>query len=61
MVANHKESLVEEHYKTGSVDTTAMRDLNAVDAHCLTCSAKQGGFLSEFSKEMKQLLKELRK
>ncbi len=56
MVANHKESLVEQHYKNGSVDKAAMHELGSVEPHCLSCSVKQGGFLSSFSKQMKKLI-----
>jgi hypothetical protein len=40
-----------------SYDSTAnMRSIEAVNAQCPTCSARQGGFLSNFSKNMRQLL-----
>jgi RHS repeat-associated protein len=60
MRANHKDALVEQHYRDGSVNTATMHDVNAVGPHCTTCSARQGGFLSAFSKKMKEVLKSIR-
>lgn len=57
MNANHKTPLVEEHYKTGTVNKTNMRSPNAVNSHCPTCSASQGGKLSHYSKKMKKKVK----
>jgi RHS repeat-associated protein len=54
MNANHIDPLVEEYYRTGAIDAANMRSLDAVNAQCPTCSARQGGFLSNFSKSMKQ-------
>jgi RHS repeat-associated protein len=53
--ANHKEALVREYYRTGSIDQAKMRSQNAVEPHCPTCSAREGGYLSGFSKRMKEL------
>jgi hypothetical protein len=53
--ANHKEPLVREYYRTGSIDQAKMRSLEAVEPHCPTCSAREGGFLSSFSKKMKEM------
>jgi RHS repeat-associated protein len=53
--ANHKQPLVEEYYQTGAIDQAKMRSVNAVEPHCPTCSAREGGFLSHFSKTMKEL------
>ncbi|QRY55551.1 DUF6443 domain-containing protein [Sphingobacterium siyangense] len=61
MVANHKKALVEEHYTTGKIDLKKMRSLNAVNSHCLTCSRKQGGVLSNYSKKMKKIIKNRKK
>jgi RHS repeat-associated protein len=55
-VADHKEPLVVEHYRTGTIDVEKQSSLEAVQAHCPTCSAVQGGQLSWFSKLMRQLL-----
>jgi hypothetical protein len=55
MNANHIEPLVEEYYRTGAIDMEKMRSLDAVNTHCPTCSARQGAYLSAFSKRMKQL------
>jgi hypothetical protein len=56
MYANHIEPLVQEYYRTGTIDTARMRSLNAVNAQCPTCSARQGGYMANFSKYMKDLL-----
>jgi hypothetical protein len=55
MNANHIDPLIEEHYRQGAIDTDKMRSLEAVNPQCPTCSARQGGFLSNFSKSMKRL------
>ncbi|NYF11414.1 hypothetical protein HDC94_002570 [Leifsonia sp. AK011] len=52
-VADHVEPLVIEYYRTGSIDVDNMRSLTAVQPQCPTCSASQGGTLSQFSKQMK--------
>ena len=56
MRANHIEPLVQQYYRTGTIDTTQMRSPDAVNAQCPTCSARQGGFMANFSKVMKDLL-----
>jgi hypothetical protein len=53
--ANHKKALVEEHYETGTIDKVKMKEIESVNAHCPSCSAKQGAVLSQYSKEMKKL------
>jgi RHS repeat-associated protein len=53
--ADHKDPLVVQHYRDGKVDKGAMRDPNAVQPQCQNCSNQQGGFLSNFSKQMKKL------
>jgi len=55
-IAGHKEALVEEHYRTGSIDKAKMRDVGSVKPECATCSAREGGLMSQFSKFMKTLL-----
>jgi RHS repeat-associated protein len=57
-VADHKTPLVKEHYETGSIDKTRMRDPIAVQPHCPTCSSKQGAELSRYSREQRRLLNE---
>lgn len=52
--ANHKKPLVKEYYETGTIDKKKMRDVKSVNAHCKTCSSKEGGRMSGFSKEMKK-------
>jgi uncharacterized protein RhaS with RHS repeats len=52
--ANHIEPLVEQYYRNGTIDKNAMRSLDAVNSHCPTCSARQGGVLANWSKMMKQ-------
>jgi RHS repeat-associated protein len=56
MNANHIEPLVQEYYRTGTIDLQQMRSLNAVSAQCPTCSASQGGLMAAFSRSMKSLL-----
>ena len=56
MVADHKKELVKEHYETGTIDKTKMRDVNSVQPQCPTCSAKQGAEMSKYSKEQKKKL-----
>ena len=55
MRANHIEPLVEEYYRTGTIDTERMRSPEAVNPQCPTCSAQQGAYLAQFSKFMKNL------
>lgn len=58
MVADHKIPLVQEHYQTGTIDLNRMRSVNAVQPQCPTCSAKQGGAMSKYSKEMKKIIQQ---
>ena len=54
-VADHKVPLVQEYYTTGAIDTVEMRTLEAVQAQCPTCSARQGAAMAQYSKIMKQV------
>jgi hypothetical protein len=54
-VADHKVPLVVEHYTTGKINSQNMRSVEAVQPQCKSCSNQQGGYLSNFSKQMKQL------
>ena len=54
MYADHIEPLVKEYYRTGTVDLQKMHDVTSVQPNCPTCSSRQGGELSNYSKEMKQ-------
>jgi hypothetical protein len=56
MYVNHIEPLVQEYYRTGTIDLDRMRSPDAVNAHCPTCSAREGGVMANFSKYMKALL-----
>ncbi len=56
-VADHKTPLVKEYYETGKVDKTRMREVDAVQPQCPTCSAKQGADLSRYSKQKKKAIK----
>lgn len=56
-VADHKTPLVKEYYETGKVDKTRMREVDAVQPQCPTCSAKQGADLSRYSREKKKTIK----
>ena len=53
MYAGHKEALVKEHYRTGTIDRGRMRDLSAVRSECPTCSNREGASLSRYSRVMK--------
>ena len=52
-VADHKEPLVVEYYRTGSNNVTKQTSVDAVQAHCPECSASQGGYLGNFGKAMR--------
>lgn len=54
--ADHKEPLIKEYYRTGTIDKEKMRSLEAVQPQCPSCSGKQGASLSRFSKEQKDKL-----
>jgi filamentous hemagglutinin len=54
-VADHKDPLVVQHYREGKVNVEQQRQVEAVQPHCQTCSARQGGMLSNFSRVMKEL------
>jgi uncharacterized protein RhaS with RHS repeats len=54
MIAGHKKALVEEYYETGTIDKARMRSVEAVQSECTSCSAQEGGMMSQFSKRMKQ-------
>lgn len=51
-VAGHKEALVKEHHRTGTIDKVRMRELSAVQPECVTCSAREGAEMAKFSREM---------
>jgi hypothetical protein len=55
-VADHKTPLVKEHYETGTIDTTRMRSVDAVQPQCPTCSARQGADMSRYSREQQRLM-----
>jgi hypothetical protein len=57
MNADHIDPLVKEYYRNGTIDLQKMRSLNAVQPQCPTCSARQGGGLSQFSQRVNKLLK----
>jgi len=54
-VADHIEPLVKQWYSKGGIDTAAMRALDAVQPMCPTCSASQGGGLSWYSRNQKEI------
>ena len=56
MFADHKTPLVTQYYTTGKIDVQAARSTSAVQPQCASCSAKQGGILSAFSKTVKSIL-----
>jgi RHS repeat-associated protein len=54
--ADHKDPLVKEYYRNGTIDEDKMRSPGAVQPQCQNCSNQQGGWLSNFSKKMKKAL-----
>ncbi len=52
--ADHKDPLVKEYYRTGRIDKSRMRDIDAVQPQCPTCSSRQGAELSRFSRQQKK-------
>lgn len=54
-VADHKDPLVVQHYREGKVNVEQQRSVGAVQPHCPQCSARQGGYLSAFSRTMREL------
>lgn len=52
--ADHKEPLVEQHYR-GGINKNKMRSPDAVRPQCQSCSNQQGGYLSGFANAMKIL------
>jgi RHS repeat-associated protein len=54
--ADHKLPLSVEWYTTGTIDMERANSLNAVQPSCPTCSYKQGGQLSQYSKIQKYLI-----
>ena len=54
--ADHIDPLVIEYYSTGTINTTRMRSVAAVQPQCPTCSNRQGATLSRFSVQVKNLL-----
>lgn len=51
-VADHKDPLVVQYFREGKVDVKKQSQLDAVQPHCPSCSASQGGQLGAFSKKM---------
>ena len=58
MVADHKTPLVQEYYTTGTVDMKKATSNQAVQPQCPTCSAQQGGKLSQYGKQMKKVVQQ---
>jgi len=52
--ADHKDPLVKEYYRNGTIDKTRMRDVDSVQPQCPTCSNKQGAEMSRFSRQQKK-------
>ncbi len=53
-VADHKVPLVVQYYKEGAVNVPAQSSVDAVQPHCPSCSAIQGGQLGAFGKRMRK-------
>jgi len=56
MVADHKDALVVEYYRTGTNDVAKQTRIQAVQPHCEYCSKTQGAKMAAFSKRMKKIL-----
>jgi hypothetical protein len=56
MYANQDRAASAAILSDGNYATAQMRSLNAVNAQCPTRSARQGGFMANFSKFMKDPL-----
>jgi hypothetical protein len=56
MVAGHREALVREYYRTGTINEARMRSVRAIQPECPTCSAKEGAALSRYSRAKKKEL-----
>lgn len=56
MVADHIYPLVQEFYETGTINLERMKSIEAIQPQCATCSASQGGVLSNYSKMVKEFL-----
>ena len=52
-VADHIDPLIVQYYRQGAIDIQGQTSISAVEPHCPTCSAIQGGQLSAFSRAMK--------
>ncbi len=61
MIANHIKPLVQEWYETGSIDLKKMKSTESVNSHCQTCSGKQAGEMSAYSKKMKAIINDRKK
>ncbi|QKJ30363.1 RHS repeat-associated core domain-containing protein [Mucilaginibacter mali] len=53
-IAGHKKALVKEYYETGKIDKKRMREVDAVQSECATCSPREGAEMSKYSKEQKK-------
>jgi RHS repeat-associated protein len=54
--ADHKDPLVKQHYEGGGIDKRKMRDPKGVQAHCPTCSNRQGAEMSRYSRAKRKEL-----
>lgn len=57
MNADHKDPLVIQHYEGGGIDKTKMRQVDAVQPQCPTCSNRQGANLSRYSRQQRELIR----
>ena len=56
MVADHITPLMTEYYQTGKINIENMKSTSAVQPQCTNCSAQQGGYLSNISKQIRSYL-----
>jgi hypothetical protein len=52
-VADHVEPLVMEYYRAGRIDMKRAKAIEAVQAQCPTCSARQGAAMARFSRQQR--------
>ena len=52
--ADHMDPLVNQYYRTGTINKTRMKDPRSVQPQCPTCSNRQGGKKSSYSKKQKK-------
>jgi hypothetical protein len=57
MVADHIVPLMKEFYETRMIDIQKMKNIKSIQPQCISCSNRQGAYLSNISKQIKEFLK----